>query len=69
MGTESGPPQSGDRAPGVDEQVAGVGGEGSRKAAVTPPIADDQVADQTESPAPPDDVGVPADEEMNRPDA
>jgi len=68
MGTEEGPPQSGDRATGVDEQVEGTEDEGRRAAAASPPIADDAVPGQTQTPAPADDVGVPPDDEMNRPD-
>jgi hypothetical protein len=66
MGTEEGPPQSGDKASGVDEQVAGTGDEGRRAAGASPPIADDAEAGQTQAPALDDDVGVPPDEEMNR---
>jgi hypothetical protein len=69
MGTEQGPPSSGDRATGVDDDVAGTGDEGRRAAAASPPIADDAEAGQDQAPAPDDDVGVPPDEEMNRPDA
>jgi len=68
MGTEEGPPQSGDRATGVDEQVEGTEDAGRRAAAASPPIADDAVPGQTQTPAPADDVGVPPDDEMNRPD-
>ncbi len=66
MSTEEGPPQSGDRATGVDQQVSGTEDEGRRAAAASPPIADDAEAGQTQTPAAPDDVGVPEDEEMNR---
>jgi hypothetical protein len=62
------PPQSGDRATGVDEDVANTGDEGRRAAGASPPIADDAVPGQTQTPAPADDVGVPPDEEMGRPD-
>jgi hypothetical protein len=68
MSTEQGPPQSGDRATGVDEQVAGEGDEGRRAADASPPIADDTEAGQTQSPAPADDVGVPTHEEVDQPD-
>jgi hypothetical protein len=68
MGTEEGPPQAGDRATGVDEQVAGTGDEGRRAAGAAPPIRDDAAEGQTQTPAAADDVGVPPDEEMNRPD-
>ena len=66
MGTEDRPPQSGDRATGVDEQVAGTGDEGRRAAAASPPIADDAEPGQTQTPALPDDVGVLEDEELGR---
>ena len=68
MGTEEGPPQSGDRATGVDEQVAGTEDEGRRAAEASPPIADDATAGQTQTPAAADDVGVPEDEEISRED-
>ena len=68
MGTEEGPPQSGDRATGVDEQVAGTGDEGKRAADASPPIADDAEERQTQAPALPGDTGVPPDDEMNQPD-
>jgi hypothetical protein len=63
---EERPPRSGGENRGVDEDVAGTGDEGRRAANVTPPIADDAEAGQTASPAEPEDVGVPPDEEMNR---
>ena len=68
MGTEETPPQAGDRATGVDEQVAGTDDEGRRAAGVAPDIGDDAVHDQTQTPAAADDVEQPPDEEMNRPD-
>ncbi len=44
-----------------------MGGEDTNPAEATPPIsAEDVVHDQTQVPAADDDVGVPADEEMNR---
>jgi hypothetical protein len=42
------------------------GGEGQRKAAVTPPIGEDGVQGQTQTPAPEDDVGKPSQEEIER---
>jgi hypothetical protein len=57
-------PQTRGDEDGIQEQVEGQGGEGQRAAGVTPPIADDAEAGQTASPAPPDDVGVPPDEEL-----
>ena len=68
MGTEKGPPQSGDRATGVDDQVEGTEDEGRRAAAASPPIAHDAQPGQTQAPAPADDVGVPPDEELEQPD-
>jgi hypothetical protein len=53
---------------GVDEAVRSKGGEGRRTAGATPPIADDAEHEQTQSPAPPDDAGVPPDEELGRED-
>jgi hypothetical protein len=60
------PPAAGGGNRGVEEDVGSSGGEGSRNAEATPPIADDAVHGQTQSPAPPDDVGVPSDEEISR---
>jgi hypothetical protein len=60
------PPATGGENPGVEADVASSGDEGRRAAAVTPPIADDAVHGQTQSPAPPDDVGVPSDEDIAR---
>jgi len=65
METQRGPD---DRAPGVDDKVEGDQHEGSAPAAGTPPIGDDAVAGQTQSPAPADDVGVPPDDELGEPD-
>jgi hypothetical protein len=58
------PAESGGGNRGVEEDVRTAGDEGARNARVTPPIADDAVHGQTQSPAPPDDVGVPSDEEI-----
>jgi hypothetical protein len=66
--TREQPPQSGGENRGVDDDVRGEGDEGARSAAATPPIGEDAQPGQTASPAPPDDVGVPPDEEMNQPD-
>jgi hypothetical protein len=63
---EHGPDQSGGENRGAKEDVRSSGGEGARNAAATPPIADDAVHGQTQAPAPPDDVGVPSDEEISR---
>ncbi|HEV7529742.1 MAG TPA: hypothetical protein VGO29_12670 [Solirubrobacteraceae bacterium] len=57
------PPESGDDAE-VDEQAAGAGGEGARNAQATPKLAPSGNPGQTSHPAPPDDVGVPPDEEL-----
>jgi hypothetical protein len=51
---------------GVNEDVRSHGDEGRRTAETTPPIADDARHEQTQSPAPADDVGVPSDEELGR---
>lgn len=53
-----------DAQPGAGNPVEGedVGaGAGARKAAATPPIADDANKGETQHPAPDDDVGVPDD--------
>ena len=60
------PPGSGGENPGVDADVSSEGDEGQRAAAASPPIADDAEQGQTQAPAPPDDVGVPSDEEIAR---
>jgi hypothetical protein len=60
------PAKSGGGNRGVEEDVRSSGGEGTRNAQVTPPIADDAVHGQTQAPAPADDVGVPSDEEIAR---
>jgi len=54
-----------DEKPG-DEAIRGRGDEGARAAQVTPPIADDAEHGQTQAPAPPDDVGVPPDEQLSK---
>ena len=61
------PDQSGDRNQGVDEDVAATGDEGRRAARVSPPIADDTEPGTDTSPALPDDVGVPPDDELSEP--
>jgi|tagenome__1003787_1003787.scaffolds.fasta_scaffold20736439_1 hypothetical protein len=50
----------------ADEAIRGRGDEGARSAQVTPPIADDAEHGQTQAPAPPDDVGVPSDEQLSK---
>jgi hypothetical protein len=60
------PERSGGENEGVREDVESQGGEGSRTAQTTPPIGDDAKKGQTQSPAPPDDAGVPPDEELGR---
>ena len=67
-GTEERPPQSGDRATGVDEDVRSTGDEGKRAASASPPIGDDANRGKTQRPPEPGDVGVPPDEEMNEED-
>jgi hypothetical protein len=54
---------------GVREDVRSEGDEGTRAAQASPPIADDATPGQTQVPAPPDDVGVPSEEELGREDA
>lgn len=58
------PPATGGANRGTEEDVRSRGDEGERSAQVTPRIADDAEHGQTQSPAPPDDVGVPPDEEL-----
>jgi hypothetical protein len=67
MGTdEPAERQSGGENRGVEEDVATRGDEGRRTAETTPPIGKDANPEQTTHPAPPDDVGVPPDEEISR---
>jgi hypothetical protein len=54
--------------PGVDEDVASAGDEGERAAQASPPIEQDAEPEQTTTPAPEDEVGVPDDEEMSKPE-
>jgi hypothetical protein len=58
------PPATGGANRGAEEDVRSRGDEGQRSSQVTPPIADDAEHGQTQTPAPPDDVGVPPDEEI-----
>jgi hypothetical protein len=58
--------ESGGQNRGVGEDVRSSGDEGARNAQAAPPIADDAVHGQTQAPAPPEDVGVPSDEEIER---
>jgi hypothetical protein len=60
------PPATGGENRGVEEDVVSSSDEGARTAQTTPPIADDAAHGQTQTPAPPDDVGVPSDEEIAR---
>jgi hypothetical protein len=60
------PPATGGENEGVEEDVRSTGDEGARSARTTPPIADDAEPGQTQSPAPPGDVGVPPHEEIAR---
>jgi hypothetical protein len=66
--SEDRPPQSGGENAGVDDDVASEGGEGRRNAETTPPIGQDAEPGQTTTPPPEGEVGVPPDEEMNRPE-
>lgn len=62
---EQGPGEVAQPEPGEQAgQVGGSEGEGARNAAVTPRIGEDANAEQTQSPSPSDDVGVPSDEEI-----
>jgi hypothetical protein len=63
-GSEQEPPRAGGENAGVESDVAGQGDEGARTAQTTPPIGQDAEPEQTASPAPPDDAGVPSDEEI-----
>lgn len=67
--SEKQPPQRGSENTDIEEHVEAQGGEGRRNANATPPIGDDAKHEQTAVPAPDDEVGVPPDEEMGRPDA
>jgi hypothetical protein len=58
------PPESGDKTQVDEEQAGGRGGEGNRNAETTPRITPAGDPGQTSHPAPPDDVGVPPDEEL-----
>jgi hypothetical protein len=62
------PPQSGGDNPGVHADVEGRGDEGERAEQASPALSDESNAEQTQVPAPEDDVGVPSDEEMERPE-
>jgi hypothetical protein len=64
--SEHDPEPSGGDNPAVKEDVSSSGDEGARNAQTTPPIADDAVHGQTQAPPPPDEVGVPSDEELAR---
>jgi hypothetical protein len=64
-GSEQEPPRTGGENAGVESDVASQGDEGGRTAQTTPPIDQDAEPGQTSSPAPPDDVGVPSDEEIS----
>ena len=66
-GSPDRPDQSGARNEGVDEDIAGAGDEGGRAARVSPPIADDTEPGRDTSPALPDDVGVPPDDDLAEP--
>jgi hypothetical protein len=59
--------QAGGDNPGVHADVEGRGDEGDRARKASPPLADESNQGETQRPAPGDDVGVPPDEEMERP--
>jgi hypothetical protein len=59
------PPETGSEAE-VENEIAGDGGEGARNAEATPKLSSAAHPGQTSHPAPPDDVGVPSDEEIGR---
>lgn len=62
---EQGPGEIAQPEPGKQaSETGGREGEGTRNAAATPRIGEDANAEQTSSPSPPDDVGVPSDEEI-----
>jgi hypothetical protein len=65
-GSEQPPPRTGGENAGVETDVASQGNEGRRTTQTSPPIGQDAEPGQTSSPAPPDDVGVPSDEEISR---
>jgi hypothetical protein len=60
------PDRSGGDNRGVEEDVRSTGNEGARNAQAAPHVTDDAVHGQTQVPAPPEDVGVPSDEEIAR---
>jgi hypothetical protein len=66
-GREQEPGGSGGDNEGVDADVAGRGDEGERAAQASPRIADDAEPGRTVTPAEDGEVGVPPDEEMDRP--
>jgi hypothetical protein len=71
MGDESEgrrPAESGEQNPGVQQDVTGPDDSGRRAADVTPPIGEDAEPGKTTSEPEAGDVGVPPDEEMDRPD-
>jgi hypothetical protein len=57
------PPETGNSEE-LGQDARGEGGEGARNAERTPKLAGNAVPEQTSHPAPPDDVGVPPDEEL-----
>ena len=61
--TEPGSERDYDEDP-VEEAPAGRGDEGVRAAQAAPSIGEDPERGQTQAPAPPDEVGVPSDEEL-----
>lgn len=73
-GDISGPEKSGPESEISEEHPPGAGagdpssqgGEGARNAETTPKLDEGGEAGQDQTPADPDDVGVPSDEEMER---
>ncbi|MEA2140376.1 MAG: hypothetical protein QOC91_475 [Solirubrobacteraceae bacterium] len=59
------PPETG-VASELGQDAQSRGGEGARNAEVTPKLASAANPGQTSHPAPPEDVGVPADEKLGR---
>lgn len=65
--SEGQPPQTGGENRGIDEDVEGRPAERRDHRRGAPDIGDDAEHGQTAVPAAEDDVGVPPDDEMNRP--
>jgi hypothetical protein len=61
-------PEAEPETTGVDQEVESQGGEGAQNAEAAPSIGQEAEPDETVTPALEGDVGVPPDEEMNRPE-